>query len=159
MKTLEIKGILKKDILIVELPRKSDVEIFPNSVEIYNQFTGQEESIKGFYTLLGSPDEIREEDAKELVEQSIHTGLFAYYVKEISVNTYCYKTAIESFNSALESKIYWNVNPYPYPSPYDPRSKTGRFEHGEELEKVEKNYNEAESRTFDRNRTLIFVKN
>ena len=153
MKTLEIKGILKKDILIVELPRKSDVEIFPNSVEIYNQFTGQEESIKGFYTLLGSPDEIREEDVKALVEKT-----FTFYKDYNSTNRQ-FNFALGSFNSALESEIYWNVNPYPYPSPYDPRSKTGRFEHGEELEKVEKNYNEAESRTFDRNRTLIFVKN
>ena len=160
MKTLEIKGILKKDILIVELPRKSDVEIFPNSVEIYNQFTGQEESIKGFYTLLGKPDEIREEDAKELVEQSIHTGLFAYYVKEISVNTYCYKTAIESFNSALESEIYWDVNPFKKPDNYNLWVKYGDLsQYGVRLTTDNSRWHEAQEKTFDRNRTLIFVKN
>ena len=155
MKTKVITS-LKKELLIVELPRKSDVEIFPNSIEIYNQFTGQEETIKGSYTLLGSPDEIKEEDAKELVEQSIHTELFAHYVKDIPVNTYCYKTAIDSFNSALESEIYWE----------NPISKqlgfTGNVSEIDKqiaLQKQKRRFNEAQEKTFDRNRSIILVKN
>lgn len=152
MKTATI-DLLKKDLLIVELPRKSDVEIFPNSIEIYNQFTGQEETIKGSYTLLGKPDEIKEDDAKELVEQSIHTGLFAHYVKDIPVNTYCYKTAIKSFNSALASEIYWKN---PLEEPYAPSCECSDCQ--EYFKDKQNEFEEAESRTFDRNRTLLLYK-
>ena len=105
------------------------------------------------YTLLGKPDEIKEEDTMELVEQSIHSGLFAHYVKGIPVNTYCYKTALESFHSALESEIYWE----------NPEPKLSDFEYFlpsiNEGVKLQKKFNEAQEKTFDKKRTLIFVKN
>lgn len=151
MKTHTIKTPTA-ELLIAELPRKADVEIFPNSIEIYNQFTGQEETIKGSYTLLGSPDEIREEDARELVKQSIHTHLFAHYVKGIPVNTYCYKTATKSLLSLLETEIYWNVNPIKLNPIQNERL-------GDIWSDKHSKWLEAELRTFDRNRSLIFVKN
>lgn len=154
MKTATI-DLLKKDLLIVELPRKSDVEVFPNSIEIYNQFTGQEETIKGSYTLLGKPDEIKEEDVSEFVEQSIFTSLYGHYVSGIDVNTYCYKNALESFNSALESEIYWE-NPWGDRMPIFVEASPSAFKF---VEKEKERWKEAQEKTFDKNRTLIFVKN
>lgn len=104
-----------------------------------------------FHTLLGKPDEIKEEDVKDLVKQSIHTGLFAHYVKGIPVNVYCYKTAKESLLSLLETEIYWDVNPKQFG--IYAMTPTGIKDTGYD------DWYEAESRTFDKNRTLIFLKN
>ena len=108
------------------------------------------------YTLLGKPSEIREEDAEELVEQSIHSGLFAHYVKGIPVNTYCYKTALDSFHSALESVIFWDVNPL---GEEEPEIIEGLGSGTLDLAYENKQWYEAQEKTFDKNRTLIFVKN
>ena len=48
--------------------------------------------------------EITEEEASSIVQQSIHTKLYAHYVKDIEVNTFCYESAIESIHSLLESQ-------------------------------------------------------
>ena len=146
MKRIEIKDILKKDLLVVELPRKADVEIFPNSIEIYNQFTGQEETIKGSYTLLGKADEIREEDARELVEAAEPYWDDNKNQKVIGNAKWSYT---KSLLSLLKSEIYWE-NPFRI---------TGLNKEYIELEDWDKNFTEAEHKTFDRNRTLIFVKN
>ena len=155
MKTYHLKDILKKELLIVELPRKADVEIFPNSIEIYNQFTGQEETIKGSYTLLGSPEEIKEDDVVDLVEK---IGKCKFTWKSYNIEGYAYATAIDSFNSALESEIYWE-NPYGKEQIENLQSST----FGGEKTIIHRNpmnilWHEAESRTFDRNRTIIFYK-
>lgn len=47
-----------------------------------------------------------------------------------------------------ELGIYLYNNPKPYPSIYDPRSKTGMFEIGPELEEAERIYNEASAVTY-----------
>jgi hypothetical protein len=57
---------------------------------------------KGTWKIVGIQTEITEEQANEIVDESIHTGLFAHYVKDIPVNTYCYKNAFESFNSLMQ---------------------------------------------------------
>ena len=155
MKT-KIISTLKKELLIIELPRKSDVEIFPNSIEIYNQFTGQEETIKGSFTLLGKPDEIKEEDVSEFVKQSIFTSLYGHYVSGIDVNTYCYKTALDSFNSALESEIYWE-NPISKQLGFI--GNVSEIDKQIALQKQKRRFNEAQEKTFDRNRSIILVKN
>ena len=142
--------------LIIELPEGTDmkdpIQILKNKGNhlVYSKHNGhiisRNKLPDGEWTLLGSPDEIKEEDAMELVEQSIHSGLFAHYVKGIPVNTYCYKTALDSFHSALESEIYWNVNPI------DIKGQTFSNEH-------ENKWQQSQEKTFDKNRTLIFVKN
>lgn len=48
--------------------------------------------------------EITEEQASEIVQQSIHTDLYAHYVKDIEVNTFCYNSAIQSLHSLIESQ-------------------------------------------------------
>ena len=153
MKTYHVKDLLEKELLIVQLPhRTTDFSVVNNDeatlICAFHEYEGclkMKEIPKG-YTLLGKPDEIKEEDAVEIVQQSLHTGLFAHYVKDIPVNTYCYKTATESLLSAIESVIFWDVNPI------DIKGQTFSSEHTNRWE-------EAQSRTFDRNRTLIFVKN
>ena len=137
MKTKVITG-LKKEVLVIEAKSKDIAWGF-----MFNKY-GVKELLN--WELLGKPDEIKEEDAMELVEQSIHSGLFAHYVKGIPVNTYCYKTALDSFHSALESEIYWNVNPI------DIKGQTFSNEH-------ENKWQQAQEKTFDKKRTLIFVKN
>ena len=148
--------LLKKELLLVELPEDTQFDVLVNNPfwkDGIKFLTGKDEKfhfIKGSYTLLGKPDEIREEDVEDLVEQSIHTGLFAHYVKDIPVNTYCYKTAKESLLSALESEVYWEN---PLNNKLD-KSKPLIIQ-TEHLNK----WKEAQEKTFDRNRTLIFVKN
>ena len=138
---------LKKELLLVELLENGYYEEYCDGIEVRAFLTDEVLTLTN-YTLLGKPDEIKEEDVAKFVHQSIHTNLFAHYVKDIPVNTYCYKTALDSFHSALESEIYWDVNPIP------PFAKQG-----EEISVTYTKWNEAQEKTFDRNRALIFVKN
>lgn len=169
MKTHTIKTPTA-ELMIVELPKDSTFR------ELFGVIVADENNSPNYhlieykfsdYTLLGKPDEISEDDAMKLVElgdanpsgDRFVLGYRSYFEGyEDDVPQFTCKTATESLLSAIESVIFWNVNPYPYPSPYDPRSKTGRFEHGEELEKAEKNYNEAQEKTFDHSRSIILVK-
>lgn len=147
MKSKIITG-LKKEVLVIELPENGYWETYRDGTEIRDFLT--DEKFVTYYTLLGKPDEIKEDDVKNLVEQSIFTSLYGHYVSGIDVNTYCYKTALESFNSALESEISW-VNPL--------NNKLDKSKpliiQTEHLNK----WKEAQEKTFDRKRTLIFVKN
>lgn len=92
------------------------------------------------WEVLGSPDEIKEEDASELIPM--------YYDYE--------KTAVEYIIEALESEIYWDVNPLQSTPPTDDLTF---YDSKKERKIVFEIWNQAESRTFNRNRTLIFVKN
>ena len=157
MKTLELK--LKKDVLIVEIPRLADYE-FINRESKYLK-VGKEEiklnaSTLDKFEVLCKGSELTEEIASELVDKSIYTGLYAHYVDKIPVNTYCYNSAIESFISGIESKkFHWlghNVRAF---SLYDPRSKTGCHDLEEE-DTITKQWQEAEEKTFKN--PLIFVK-
>lgn len=159
MKT-KIISKLKKEILLVKLPEHGGYNLNKNRIAFYDNFKKERLHIKGSYTLLGTPDEIKEEDVKDLVEQSIFTSLYGHYVSGIDVNTYCYKTAIKSFHSALESEIYWDVNPFEKPDNYDLWSKYGDYtQYGVGLTTDSLKWHEAQEKTFDRSRTLIFVKN
>ena len=113
----------------------------------------------GRYELLGKPDEIKEEDAKELVE-TLWNG-FRNYSEGGSVGNYqrlVYKTALESFLSALKKEIFWNVNPIPTPEIQGGYDDCGNF-HGGWDDSWISAFEEAQEKTFDRNRSIIFVKN
>lgn len=58
---------------------------------------------QGNWQFINTCKDISEEQAKEVVDESIHTGLFGHYVKGIPLNTYCYKTASEAFQSLLQA--------------------------------------------------------
>ena len=156
MKTKTISK-LKKELLIIETPKDSLMGVFPKLILVNDRRTGEFHQVKGSYTLLGSPDDLKEEDVKDLVEQSIHSGLFAHYVKGIPVNTYCYKTALDSFHSALESEIYWEKHDIPIP--YSTRKGFDEWDENGKLYDDVLRYQEAENRTLDKKQTLIFVKN
>ena len=156
MKTYHIKDLLKKELLIIELPEETYYEVFKHGIFVKGHLESEREFIEGSYTLLGSPDEIKEEDVVDLVEK---IGKCKFTWKSYNTEGYAYATALESFNSALESEIYWE-NIYGKEPIENLQSST----FGGEKTIIHRNpmnilWHEAESRTFDRNRTLIFIKN
>ncbi|MGV2452461.1 UNVERIFIED_CONTAM: hypothetical protein POZ17_19820 [Ralstonia mannitolilytica] len=103
MKQLEIKT--NKRLLIVESENFDDRQLDEkHKITLFHNGNILKFICKG--------SDLTEDIAKGFLHQSIHTGLFAHYVKDIPVNTYCYKTALESFISAIQSKNYhWGENP------------------------------------------------
>ena len=157
MKTLELK--LKKDVLIVEIPRLADYEFINRECKYLK--VGKEEiklnaSTLDKFEVLCKGSELTEEIASELVDfwQNMANDGFIY--ENYKTNLPKKKTAKESFISAVESKeFFWlkhNVKSF---SLYDPRSKTGCHDLEEE-NIITKQWQEAEEKTF-RN-PLIFVK-
>ena len=161
MKTLELK--LKKDVLIVEIPRLADYEFINKEckyLKVGNEEIKLNASTLDKFEFLCKGSELTEEIASELVDETI------MYEKH-KVKCYRYRSYIEGFVgfdnakeaviSAVESKgFYWlkhNIKPF---SLYDPRSKTGCHDLEEE-EIVKKQWQEAEEKTFKN--PLIFVKN
>ena len=152
MKT-KIISKLKKELLIVELPKwyksfnyqKPLLEVRgdePNLVEFLSL---------GRYELLGKPDEIKEEDVLDWIER-----VFINY-KDYSGKNRAFGSPINSFNSALESEIYWDVNPISKQLGFT--GNVSEIDKQIALQKQKLRFNEAQEKTFDRNRTLIFVKN
>ena len=152
MKTLELK--LKKDVLIVEIPRLADYEFINREckyLKVGNEEIKLNASTLDKFEFLCKGSELTEEIASELADKSIYTGLYAHYVDKIPVNTYCYNSAIPSFISAVESKgFYWLENPINEPNKYVQRCMS--FEN---LSNQFKLFDEKEEKTF-RN-PLIFV--
>ena len=154
MKTLEIKDLLKKDLLVVELPEKYNLDYtyYREDDETEIAFYLGDDCVqlklfKGSYTLLGKVDEIREEDARELVEAPEPYWEDNKNQKVIGNAEWSYA---KSLLSILESEIYWSN-----PIKIIPRGEAPEHERV----KNQNEFEEAEHKTFDRNRTLIFVKN
>lgn len=148
MKT-KLISLLKKELLIIELPENNWLSVFPRLIWICDRETNEYHHVKGSYTLLGKPDEIKEEDVLDLIER-----VFINY-KDYSGKNRAFGSPINSFNSALESKIYWNVNPLGE-EPIEPECECEEC-----YEDFEIKYNDfmiTQEKTFDRNRTLIFAK-
>ena len=157
MKTYEIKDLLKKELLIIELPENGYYKKYRDGIEVRDFLTDEVLTLAN-YTLLGSPDEIKEEDVKDLVEK-ITTRQYKNYGYVPHYFGYLLSTALESFFSAIESEIYWE-NPYGKEPIENLQSST----FGGEKTIIHRNqmnilWNEAESRTFDKKRVKMFVKN
>ena len=60
MKTKIITN-LKKELLIVEIPEETYYEVFKHGIYFKDHLNADRGFIEGSYTLLGSPDEIKEE--------------------------------------------------------------------------------------------------
>ena len=160
MKTITIKT-LKKEVLVIELPKNGYCSLSENRLQIRDYNSCLLANIEGSYTLLGSPDEIKEEDAEELVEETemgvkLNSKKYKYRSYDSQLG---YATATESLLSALEKEILWE-NPYGK----EPFENLQSSTFGGEKTIIHRNqmnilWHEAESRTFDRNRTLIFIKN
>lgn len=161
MKTYQIKDLLKKDLLVVELPKwyriinyqKPLLEARGNEPHLVESLSLDE------YELLGKPDEIKEEDVKDLVQYLTRrdSTITPKNYLEGKDGRFEVITFTESLLSAIESEIYWDVNPegkfprYAFDENINPKDIKARAYH--------QKWHEAQSRTFDRNRTLIFVKN
>lgn len=154
MKT-KIISTLKNELLIVEIPKESTFrEIFGLIGADENNSPNYHLTVYKFsdYTLLGTPDEIKEEDVKDLVEKVFGIGY--------KFGNTTHGKALDSFHSALESEIFWGVNPFKKPENYNLWAKYGDFtQYGVGLTTESLKWKEAQEKTFDKKRTLIFVKN
>lgn len=171
MKTITIKT-LKKELLVIELPTaETKISIGLHCIGIKPPPIGKDASdINGYYhiytemfhgfKLLGKPDEIKEDEAKELVEETemgvkLNSKKYKYRAYDSQLG---YATALESFHSALEKEILWE-NPIKIPSSDDinwfTNQRDGDF--SERYTRVFNWYNNQE-KTFDRNISIIFVK-
>ena len=157
MKTLELK--LKKDVLIVEIPRLADYEFINKEckyLKIGNEEIKLNASTLDKFEFLCKGSELTEEIASELVDYWQNMANDGFVYENYKDNIPKKLTAIKSFISAVESKgFYWlkhNVRSF---SLYDPRSKTGCHDLEEE-ETITKQWQEAEEKTFKN--PLIFVK-
>ena len=111
MKTLELK--LKKDVLIVEIPRLADYEFINREckyLKVGNEEIKLNASTLDKFEFLCKGSELTEEIASELVEEHYMNGIRSYEI----YNDYKYNDsrwlddAKESFISAVESKgFYW----------------------------------------------------
>ena len=170
MKTKIITS-LKKELLVIELPTaETKISIGLHCIGIKPLPIGKYASdINGYYhiytemfhgfKLLGSPDEIKEDDAINLVGEGFNISTNKKVFNDYKDDCNCFKTAIESFNSALESEILWE-NPYGKEPIENLQSST----FGGEKIIIHRNpmnilWHEAESRTFDKKRVKMFVKN
>ena len=138
---------LKNEILVIETPEETYFEVFKHGILFKDHLGAEREFIEGSYTLLGSPDEIKDDDAKELVENK---GSYYKNYSPIhgSVQGNVTFTALESFFSAIETVVLWE-NPYAEPDKFIDGFDNPCYEW----------WHEAESRTFDKKRVKIFVKN
>ena len=149
---------LKNEILVIETPEETYYEVFKHGILFKDHLESEREFVEGSYALLGSPDEIKDEDVKDLVEK-ITTRQYKNYGYVPHYFQYLLSTALESFNSALEKEILWE-NPYGKEPIENLQSST----FGGEKTIIHRNpmnilWHEAESRTFDKKRVKMFVKN
>lgn len=137
MKILELK--LKKDVLIVEIPRLADYEFINKEckyLKVGNEEIKLNASTLDKFEFLCKGSELTEEIASELVDK-------------IPLNTYCYNSANDTLISAVESKgFYWLENPI------EIIERGEDTEHNRVLNQNE--WKEAEEKTFKN--PLIFVK-
>lgn len=176
MKTLHLT--LAKELLIVEVPTglliqeddwyMDDCNMIRQSVIEYDEdyWNRRPDYIKIPNCLISmikdlnftcKATDLTEDIAEELVHKSIHTGLFAHYVKDIPVNTYCYKSALDSFKSAIEANgFHWGRNPYQ--NDWDELCEWGYVAiDGKTCSKSDR-YEKAKNKTFNLKQTLIFEK-
>ena len=156
MKVLELE--LKKDVLIVEIPRLADYEFINKEckyLKIGNEEIKLNASTLDKFEFLCKGSELTEEIASELVEEHYMRGVRSYEI----YNDYRYNdvrwldNALDSFISAVESKEkFWLENPI----------GNKPMSYNLPLYKIEnrcdnlKKWQEAEEKTFKN--PLIFVK-
>lgn len=157
MQTLELK--LKKDVLIVEIPRLADYEFINKEckyLKIGNEEIKLNASTLDKFEFLCKGSELTEEIASELVEQSysnleesiMYRDYMAKYDDEVLYE------ALKSFKSAIESKgFYWLENPISLERVISYESVGDTFKSNG----IKKVWQEAEEKTFKN--PLIFIKN
>ena len=153
MKILELK--LKKDVLIVEVPRLADYEFINREckyLKVGNEEIKLNASTLDKFEFLCKGSELTEEIASELVDFWQNTANDGFIYENYKTNLPKKETAAESIISAVESKEkFWLENPIDEPNKYV--QKCMSFEN---LLNQFKLFDEKEEKTF-RN-PLIFVK-
>ena len=156
MKTLELK--LKKDVLIVEIPRLADYEFINREckyLKIGNEEIKLNASTLDKFEFLCKGSELTEENASELVNIKYDNYDIEWYkdyriINDGTEDDYVFLIAKESFISAVESKEkFWLENPI------EIIERGEDTEHNRVLNQNE--WQEAEEKTFKN--PLIFVKN
>ena len=159
MKTYHLKDLLKKELLIVELPENGYYEEYRDGIEVRDFLTDEVLTLAN-YTLLGSPDEIKEEDARGLVEETemgvkLNSKKYKYRAYDSQLG---YATATESLLSAIESEIYWEN-----PLGFEPKNIVTGHGSSHLIELVANSFyqswKKAQEKTFDKKRVKMFVKN
>ena len=151
MKTLELK--LKKDVLIVEIPRLTDYEFINREckyLKVGNEEIKLNASTLDKFEVICKGSELTEEIASELVELTIMYLTYGdnkhKYRSYVNYNL-GFDNALDSLISAVESKEkFWLENPFK-------DWKSDGEIHDDDLDLV---YKEAEEKTFKN--PLIFVK-
>ena len=152
MKTLELK--LKKDVLIVEIPRLADYEFINREckyLKVGNEEIKLNASTLDKFEFICKGSELTEEIASELVQTTwIHDKkILCKYKNYNSEGDGSYFSAVKSFISAVESKEkFWLENPI------EIIERGEDTEHNRVLNQNE--WQEAEEKTFKN--PLIFVK-
>ena len=161
MKILELK--LKKDVLIVEIPRLADYEFINKEckyLKVGNEEIKLNASTLDKFEFICKGSELTEEIASELVKTTwIHDKkILCKYKNYNSEGDGSYFSAVKSFKSAIESKgFYWLENPIEKPINYDLWAKYGDYtQYGKVLTEKCLKWQEAEEKTFKN--PLIFVK-
>lgn len=117
------------------------------------------------YEIVCKGNELTEEVAKGLVDNALDSFYVCWFkdyeVLDTSIHDdYTFLTAIESFISSVKSKgFYWGENPIAEPKkpPFLDPNKKGHCENDYVDYRYDLHqFNEAESRTFNPSRTLIF---
>ena len=156
MKTLELK--LKKDVLIVEIPRLADYEFINREckyLKVGNEEIKLNASTLDKFEFLCKGSELTEEIASELVDYWQNMANDGFIFENYKDNIPKKLTAKKSFISAVESKgFYWLENPI-YKILVFLGNKS-EIDKQIALQKQEIRWQEAEEKTF-RN-PLIFVK-
>ena len=162
MKTLELK--LKKDVLIVEIPRLADYE-FINKESKYLKIGNEEIKLNAStldkFEFFCKGSDLTEEIASELVELTIMYLTYGdnkhKYRSYVNYNL-GFDNALDSFISAIENKEnFWLENPIEKPKYYDLWAKYGDYtQYGKVLTEKCLKWQEAEEKTFKN--PLIFVK-
>lgn len=155
MKTLELK--LKKDVLIVEIPRLADYEFINKEckyLKVGNEEIKLNASTLYKFEFLCKGSELTEEIASELVDYWQNMANDGFIFENYKDNIPKKLTAKKSFISAVESKEkFWLENPIEKPINRDEFYKSEKVD---SFEILLKEWQEAEEKTFKN--PLIFVK-
>lgn len=156
MKQLELELELKERLLIVELPEDYTFNTYADKLTICNEINKPVALIRGKWELICKGSELTEEVAEGFVEESKYmnqdseSGWIDYkvYPDGLILNP------LESFISAIEAQgYYWGENTIKEPIEND--YNLGDI-HSGFFHKKYNEWQEAESKTFNLSKTLIF---
>lgn len=154
MKTLELE--LKKRLVIWGYPDNYEIRQDIDIMYFWNKETGATIDIPSKYAFICKGSELKEEVAKELVDPL--WDYYKNYLESDSSDIGNYKrliknTALESFISAIEAQgYYWGENPVSLVRAETYRSMGDEFK----ADGIQRAWQEAESKTFNPEKTLIF---